>query len=101
MAPDPPGGSGGGGRVLPDGVQQARGDALPAGQAEDPDAADPAHGVLRAVGAAPGPVVLHEVLPGHVFRGLGHRQHAVRLDGGQGNACLLGLQLTIHSPIKL
>jgi len=66
---------------LPDGVEQARADGLPAGQAEDPDAADPAQGVHRAGGAAPRPVVLHEVLPGHVFGRLGQRQHTVRLEG--------------------
>lgn len=54
-------------RKLPDGVQHAGGDALPPGQTEHPDPANPTESRLWDSGAAPGPVSLHEVILRHVF----------------------------------
>lgn len=53
--------------ILPDGIQHTGCDALPPGQAENPDPADPTQSLFWDGGAAPGSVSLHEVVLGHIF----------------------------------
>lgn len=71
---------------VPGCVQQACGNALPPHQTEDPDATDATEGFLRDSRAAPGPVVLHEVLLAHVFAFLWLLQHTIGLQNIEFNS---------------
>ncbi len=61
--------------LVPDSVQKASGDSLPPHQTESPDATDTTDGFFRHGRAAPGSVVLHEILLVHVFGFLLLLQH--------------------------
>lgn len=65
---------------IPDHVQHAARDALPAGQPQHPNPADAADGGLGARGAAPSTVLLQRVLP-RALRGHRFGQHPKCLQG--------------------
>lgn len=67
--------------VSPDRVQHAGGDALPSGQAKDPDPTDPTQGLFWDRGAAPGSVSLHEVVLSHVLVVIRLFEDSVGLEG--------------------
>ncbi len=81
--------------LVPDSVQKASGDSLPPHQTESPDATDTTDGFFRHGRAAPGSVVLHEILLVHVFGCLlllQHPESLCNIEYDQGFCLYLCLQ---------
>uniref|UniRef100_A0A0E9PL38 Uncharacterized protein n=1 Tax=Anguilla anguilla TaxID=7936 RepID=A0A0E9PL38_ANGAN len=81
-------------------VQQACGDALSPHQTEHPDPANAANGRLWRGGAAPGPVVVHEVLFGHVLGTFWLLQYPVGLSDVFGDQAADNHLVRVHKQVR-